>query len=370
MLLIVQLMTSEKAGAWKRMSLAFIILLLYVAMNWSVIFPVSSALVCLLLIKPARIKFLLPVVILSAFLVILVTYASLSTKYGSGTGTPKTGAVHNAFQAMWDNYLWGRHGYGGGHTMTLFKALPRMLAANTIGLFPLILYFIYQMVREFRRAGFSRVALSLAPLATVILGILTLRNLFGHHSWMAGPPLMAGMIFSLALMERRRESAPSEEPSHANTCSVIRTAALIGAAVYMFFMLLISRAYMGGAPEVIDLVTKNTSRHSLILLAPDLPSQFRDESDRMAAEFDRKVAPYPEWKSGSTVPAGGVYVLSSVPHLEKELSAVDSTTAGNELGKSLFSGLFRFYQVHIAKRDPGEKLELDSPYYLYRLVQP
>jgi len=370
MALIIHLMQAEGSGTWKRMTFASLILLLYTAMNWSVVFSVAAGMACLLLIKPARIKLLLPIVIGAGLLVLLVTYISLANKYGAATH--KAAGSINAFDAIWDGYLWGKHGYGEdpSNSMTLFKALPRIIVVSIIGQLPLIIYYLNLLVKEFRRVGWRRLMPCLAPLGAVILGILTLRNLFGHHSWMAGPPLISGMIFSMALLERRRESVPVESPALAGNPFAIRAALLMGAFVYMFVILLASRAYLGGVPELVDLVTDNTSRHSLILLAPDLPAQVIDQSGRMAGIFDRKVAFYSDWKGGSARPEGGVYVLCSTPRQEKELQQVASTHAGGQLGRNFFRSFFSFYQRHVARRNAGDKLEVDSPYYLYRLAQP
>ena len=277
-----------------------------------------------------------------------VTYSTVSAKI------PSNLAGEQPHDLLWQTYLWGANGYD-GHGMTLGKMLVRNVLTTTPGLLPVFLLLGFLCLR----GGVPRnqVLLSLAPLAVSVIGVLGMRNLFGHHPWMSGPPVLCGTLFSIGLLQL-----------HGGSFDLIlrRAAAWIAVGVaYCLLWVAVLAACNANTYTLGSLVSKNTQRGSLIVLMPDVGPAFYDAGPRWTEIFDRKVVRYADWMAGGKKDQASVIEFSS----KAELEGRHPFARSSELGKfdHLLMQAIGYYRTRISKRAAGDCLETGEAYYLYHV---
>jgi hypothetical protein len=271
----------------------------------------------------------------------VLALVSVAAKYGSsgaGTGT------------VLGNYTWGHFGYGAD--LTTGRAFLRIGFTNVIGLFPLWLVLAYAIGRRVRnRGGFSLPMFG--PLAMAVADLISMRNYFGHHPWMAGPVLIVGIIFSLVLLRVPRAEADEKIPFK------LMPAWAVGCFVYGLVVLLFFRANETQLLDLIQLVRCNTARSDTIVLRKsDLNTAAL--ADRLPELLDRRLIVVDGLQQLAAEKDHWV-ILSSV-ELNGPLTPFAQSTiqSGSWLGK-----VTGWFNKSVAKRRAGDRLELSETYLLY-----
>lgn len=347
MVLAVQLICTGSVGA---ILAGAALMLAYSQLNWPTIFPLASASVYLMIRlnkRPAVVLFVLAVALVG---LAAVAYSTVSSRVVSN-GTGVAGQSHDY---LWQSYLWGAKGYD-GNGMTLQKMLVRNVSKNTVTLLPVFL--LVGSLCVFGNVQRKHALLSLAPMAIAVIGALGMRNLFGHHSWMAGPAVLCGALFSIGLLQ-----------FYGGTFdwSMRRAAVwMIGGVTYCF---LLGGAFYGCDASLYslrDLVAKNTKRDCVIVVMPDVGPAFYESYERWSETFDRKVIKYSDWVRGEPKYSdrGSVIRLSAKADIDGRAPFARSPKLGI-VDNLLMSGI-HYYRVRISKRAQGDCLEVGDSYFLY-----
>ncbi|HUE37584.1 MAG TPA: hypothetical protein VMO20_09350, partial [Candidatus Acidoferrum sp.] len=174
--------------------------LAFMSLNWTTGWIFAPCL-CLLFGMPGvnrrALIYLAGVMALGVCLVVAVSFAVKASGDAGARGHVKPLNVLAG-------YLWGSGGYGAG--LTTGRAFLRLAVVNGVGLLPPGLALVYATAQRMRGgAGFPWFAFT--PLALTIMDMVIMRNYFGHHPPLGGPLLLAGLVFSLALL---RASPPGD----------------------------------------------------------------------------------------------------------------------------------------------------------------
>jgi hypothetical protein len=281
----------------------------------------------------------------------LVVAASFAAKFIHNTGDSAS-AGFGPGQII-AGYTWGSGGYGEGTSTG--RAFLRLAFVNVIGLLPLWLIFIYALVR-YARAGTRPLWLALAPLTLTIADVIIMRNYFGHHPWMAGPVLMIGTLFSLALL-RPLPTADARETSEKIPFKVVCGVALL-CFVYGFAVLTFFRVNEMGLLNLVKLVQQHTARSdTIVLLKSD--SQTAPLVDRLIEPLDRHIIIV---NGVQDLAAESHWVILSPVKLDASLALVAQSAADSH---SWLTDVADWFNHSISKRAPGDRLELPASYYLY-----
>lgn len=326
------------------MILIFFLTFCFMSLNW------TSAWVCgpciLLFLGTPRVnpRSLILFVAITVISGLTIVGASVLAKLGVG----KTGITPSHFTDFLSGYTWGNTGYGEG--LTTGKAFLRLAFVNGVGLFPLWVALIYAISGAVRHdAQFPW--LTLAPLGLIFLEIGAMRDYFAHHPPMAGPLLLVGVVFSLSLLKvSLAEKIPQKiVPITALICFIY------GLAVLMFF-----HANQANLLSLAGLVRAHTARSDIIAVVKNADPKTAALAYRLDEFLDRHVIVVDDPKD----PAAGknhCVVLSSVK-LNGSLTLIAQSSAAPQ---SPLNRVDDWFNHSIARRNPGDRLELSETYFLY-----
>lgn len=274
---------------------------------------------------------------------------SVAAKYGAG----KAVEGNVAGTGVLGNYFWGSEGYGGG--LTTGRAFLRLAFYNGISLLPLWLLFIYAAgQRAWSGAKFSW--WMFAPLALAAANLVIMRNYFGHHPPMAGAVLLAGLIFSLVLL--RTPSAEEVKVQPSVPFGFVPVLAALGFAYGLAFLIFF-RANDASMLALEHLVRAHTARSDvMVILKTDTGTAGMVE--RLEEPLDRHVI-VADKAEDSTDGKDHLVILSAVP-LDNSFSLVAQSAPPSQ---TWLNKVTDWFNQTIAKRSPGDRLEMADTYYLY-----
>jgi hypothetical protein len=329
----------------------FVLTLGFVSLNWTAAWVCGASIFFFMARPGINRRGLIFLFVVMAIGILTVAAMSFAVKAGSdmsGAG-PKIGPGR-----IIAGYTWGNMGYGEG--LTTGRAFLRLAFVNGIGLFPLWLVFLYAMACRIRSgAGLSW--LMFAPLALTVSDVVIMRNYFGHHPWMAGPVLLVGVVFSLVLL---RTLPPGHAPEISGKIpfKIVLVLALL-CFVYGFAVLTFLRANEEELLSLMHLVREDTARPDTLII-PKTDSVTVPMVARLNESLDRHIIIVDDVK-GMAVTNNHCVILSAV-ELDNSLSLRAQSTAHSKLGLGPVTGWF---DHSVAKRVPGDRLELADTYYLY-----
>ena len=188
-----------------------------------------------------------------------------------------------------------------------------------------------------------------------------MRNYFAHHPWMAAPVLLVGIIFSVVLLRAREESqaaAPGWNGKH-----LLMPAALLLCFVYGLTVIIFFRANGTNERLMTSLVRHHTARSEFIVIVKSLDPQTAQIAARLDEVLDRRVV-----------------VADDLDHLPAEnkhmvIMSANPTTSGLNLraqmntaataSPSWLTRVGNWFNHTIARRRPGDRLDLADNYFLY-----
>ena len=316
----------------------------FVPLNWTTAWLLAPFGIYLLLSKRVHQATTLTFLTLSAIGAIIFVAVSMHAKSGGQAADGK----------FLGGYSWGNYGYGTG--LTTARAFTRIFFVSLVGLLPLLVIWITAFFRKNSGTGLKFFH-PLLPLAMAMLVIIALRNYFGHHPWMSGPVVIAGLIFSSALIAETMTVNPVTPNCWRQRILVATICFVYGLCVLAFY-----RTNGSEGRSLIQFVRQATARTDWILVVKDLDPATAQIGDRIGESLDRHVVVL---NSLSDFPSGQPgAILSTVPIHNHQIIA-EKTADSTVIDKRLQSVAGWFNRV-IAHRNPGDRMNIPSHFYLYQ----
>jgi hypothetical protein len=261
------------------------------------------------------------------------------------------------FLTMLQGYTWGNSGYG--LDLTTKTAVQRVVAANLIGLVPFLMAVAWWGYVNRKDAAIQWVR-GLFPLGAMILLLAVMRNYFGHHPWMSSAFILLGLVlgFHIWIFTATKRS----EPGLLKRRSWLPVLAPVGVLLYGTIVMIFFRIHNAGEFELVSMIRHDTARADTIAVAARDPA-LAGIADRFPELFDRNFLVISNVASLDSLP-GRKFLLSSV-ELPGALHLVAHSTADAISRNGLLQAPLAWYSKHIAKRNPGDKMEVPAVCYLY-----
>ena len=333
----------------------FVVTLAFIALNWTTAWVLGPLMLLLLGLPQVNRRSLGLFVLLAGLGSVLFVGVSMFNKSGGGHGNP------GALSLFLRSYLWGNVGYGEG--LSTGKAFVLLAFTNSVGLFGLWVLSVGTLAYN-RAAGGRALLLSLAPLVLAIMDVVVMRNYFGHHPWMAAPVLLVGLVFSLALLRGRltgsansagfKPAAPARAGILVLFCTMVFA---YGLAVLLFF-----RSNETNTLALLGLIRHHTDRGAAIVIVQKTDPELAQMAARFDELFDRHVVVVPDLPQ---VPAVGGHpiILSAATLADATLVARNGGAAAGS--GSVMRSVSAWFNQNIARRKPGDRLEIGETYFLY-----
>jgi hypothetical protein len=333
----------------------FVLTFAFISLNWSTAWVLGP---CALLLSS------LPQINRRAVILFIALAGASSVLFVVGSIIAKIGGHHVAgagtanLSALLRGYTWGNTGYGSG--LTTGKALLRLAFVNGIGLLPLLVICGYAVMKGLR-GRHQKTWLALSPFSLAMVEIGFMRNYFGHHPWMAAPLLLVGLIFLLVLLRvhNERDATTSGWDGKAVLVPALALLCFIYGLVVMIFF----RANETNELSLVSLVRQHTERSTGIVIVKSLDPETARMAPRLDGEFDRRVMVADDLDH---LPAGKapIVILSTAPS-SGVLNLLVQTSDGETNPQSWLRKTADWFNHSIARRRPGDRLELADAYFLY-----
>ncbi|HEX3626760.1 MAG TPA: hypothetical protein VH280_15215 [Verrucomicrobiae bacterium] len=330
--------------------------LAFMSLNWTTAWVCGPCVFFLLAMSGLNRRGLITLIAAMVVAVPLVVLLSFSAKYGHhaqgaigiAPGKPSSGIL-----GVIAGYTWGSGGYGEGQSTG--RLFLRLAFTNIVGLFPIWLIFIYALARQIH-AGVRLSWLVFAPLALTVANLVIMRNYFCHHPWMAGPVLVIGVIFSLAIL--RTSSAENATDALGKIpYSVVHPVALL-CVIYGFAVLAFLRANETEQLALVKLVREHTARSdTIVILKGD--SSTAGLAERLDDPLDRHLVVVDNLNDLAN--QDHCIILSSVA-FDNSPRLIAKSEASSD---SWLTQVADWFNRSISHRQPGDRMELRDSYYLY-----
>jgi hypothetical protein len=327
---------------------AFAVMVVYMLLNWPTLFPLGITAVYVLCKRSDWKKVAgLFAVALAVGLGVLVV--SMHSRHVSGTNSGD----------FWNSYLWGPLGYDGSG-MDTGKAFVRITAVNSVAWLGLAVAGFAVLLcnglgENWRRAPW--------PLLASIAAVFVLRNYNAHHPWNAVCQIGLGMVFSLELLVGEKPIA---------TRARLWTATGVAVAFSVFYVVAWLAFYEFNKRDfdpLHEMITTQTPRHALIVVADGLTSAGQTDLKPYEDEFDRKLMPLDEWNlHAAEIGRSGkdVYLLAHVT-VPPGATLVAESQIRPTWADRIMAPLFEFYRTKISRRASGDRKQYFDEYRLYKL---
>jgi len=332
----------------------FLLILVFTALNWTTIFVHAMLFVTLLLLPRVSWRHLVIYAVLTGGLVGGVVLTSLASKMGSAQGS---GA---GLATILSGYGWGNTGYG--VDLTTRTACTRLLAANLLGLMPLLIFLGWQFRRPAVRQS-GQGLLFLLPALVPVVEVLGMRNYFGHHPWMSIHFIILGIILA-AVVWNARAAAPAAPVAEPRRRLPFRLGWLAMTFTYGFIVLAATHAHNEPLLRLQALIAENTARHTTIVIRQDTDPALAGMAARLPETFDRHLVVLPDASPAAwaAIPPPRI-MLTAVP---PPADAIRAQTTHARGGNPVLARLLGWYSRHIANRRAGDKLDVGDQYYLWQ----
>jgi hypothetical protein len=330
---------------------AFGVMVLFMPLNWSTLFPLGIAAIYVWC-KTAEWKKNAAYFAGALLIGLGVLAVSMHSKHANAANTGD----------FWNAYLWGPLGYDRAG-MTFAKAFVRITAVNLVAWLPLIATGVALLLANgigpnWRRAPW--------PLLASIAAVFALRNYNAHHPWNAVCEIGLGLVLSIELL------VGAETKIKPLTQKVLAVGAMVFSLGYLVAWLALDEYNGRGMTAVQTLAREHTPRKALLVIADDLLPAGVTDYKPLAEEFDRKVVSLNEWNQRGADPAAGgkeIFLLThaTTPPPDARLVAESRTHA--TWADQVMIPLFDFYRTKISRRTPGNRKEYFDEYRLYRLAR-
>jgi hypothetical protein len=348
---------------------ALILLLLatigFTLLNWTTALVHMQIFLCLLLARMVPWRRLVLYAVFGFVSAALVVCASVASKMSVGGPHPVP------FTQFLAGYTWGGSAYSSFIPSTSATAtlLVRIAFANILGLLPLWIIWGWILMRNVR-AEPIRVAVSLAPIGLAALLAVGMRNYIGSQPWTTATLFLMGIVLSLFMVLRLAALSTTPPSTTRTTGRYLIWAATFG---FGFVVLLFYREHQSRVISLVSLVRSHSARGDGIVVVrsvdaktaslavspyPGVAARLSEQLDRWLLVVDALPDP------AHPIPAS--FLLSAVPLAGDWPLAARS---GNDPLQSLplLHGALDWFSKTIARRAPGDRMDLAETYYLYRV---
>ena len=354
------LLAPEKIS-FRALVLLLVLVAAYAPLNWTTILGFGIVMAYLAAALPGKFRRVILFACITGVAGALVLAISLIDKAGDSHHAMRT----EQFSKLFNNYLWGAEGYGGQNPMTTGKAFSRLAIIGVISLLPLWIFFIRLAVRTLRQTKNPMASLFKPswPLLAASGLVGGLRNYFAHHPWMAGPVFICGIVFSCRLL---LDQAPPVAPAESEK-GTFRAAlswawpAVLGLA-YSLGILLCLRVNTASVDALVRL-TGHTDRQAVIYFSPQTDPWLAANTKRLDL-LDRVIKPLPEGNLPTKTADQFLLTSQTSPAYG---TALASTQSEPDFFSPFVARLLDWYRVHVAKRAPGDRIEVNQVLFLYPL---
>ncbi len=333
----------------------FLLTLGFASLNWTTAWVCGPCILLLFGMPGINRRTLLLFIGILGTCVALTVVASLIAKSGGGQSGIN---LSNPLQVI-RTYMSGSIGYGQG--MTWGKAFVRLAFVNAVGLFPLWLVLIYISARRIR-SGDGLSWIQFAPLILTILELGVMRNYFGHHPWMSCPVIFVGMIFSLALLQVAPAPDEKTKKTRIDVPFKFTVAATFPCILYGLAVLIFLRTNENNSLSLLGLVRAHTQRSDIIVVVKNSDPDTAKVAGRLDEILDRRVIVLDDFKD--LVGEKNHSVILSALKLDDSFTLVAQSSAHSQ---QWLSEVANWFNHSVARRNPGDRLELADAYYLYEL---
>ena len=336
------------AFTWQGGALLVVLTAIFSALNWTTVFVHGMLFVTLvaLRVKWPRLAFYAGGAAVLAGTVLAV---SLASRVGGPGSTGSGGGILS-------DYTWGNSGYGLG--MSTITAVLRLIAANILGLLPLLVYLAWLWWRRGRQVpGYF----FLLPAATAAAEVFVMRNYFGHHPWMSIHFILLGLVLSAVVWNLQARPTPEA----ANPRPVPALAILASTFAYSCVVLAAGHVHNSGELAFASFIAKNTARDTTIIVRRETDPELAGLSLRISNLCDRRFVVLSTDAGIGAAEAGAKSLLLSQVAPPAGKTAADINLADS--GSSIMKRVLGWYASHIANRRPGDKLEIpEQKFFLYQ----
>ena len=346
---------------WRSSCLLAIVLTGYSLINWTGVFALAIFAAYLFAAPEMSRRSLFLFLGVAGAAATIVVAVSVLSKMQNGTATDTT----LRWSQLYNAYLFGPGGYM-GYPMNWPKAIIRLVAANVVGLLPLLSICGWIVCRTHGiRAINGRV---LSPLLAAALSIAVMRNYFAHHAWMAASLLIVGMIFSAGLLTVDLNAGKnSRGPGIGTTTKYLAPTFAVASFLYCCAVVLFLRVNAEGEDALLSLIQQNTDRHDMIVVSRQTDALLAENAIRLSEPFDRKIVVLDSLQPLAPDDAGPKGFLLSAQSLFNGLHEVARTTRRNSFALDLARKTLAWYRRVIVRRAKGDRLETEPAYYLFSL---
>jgi hypothetical protein len=328
--------------------------LVFTSLNWTSAWAFGPCALLLLGLPQINRRAVFLFIVLAGASSVLFAIGSVVAKSGGG----RAGMGNASLVQFIRSYTWGDTGYGAG--LTTGKALLRLSFVNGIGLLPLLVISVCVAAKKFQR-GNLKFWFALSPFVLTVAEVGFMRNYFGHHPWMAAPVLLMGLVFALVLLRVNHEStvaAPNWEVKKFLVPTVVLLCFIYGLAVEIFL-----RANEVNTLSLVNFIRHQTNRSDCIVIVKNVDPQTARLASRFEDVLDRRVMVADDLDH---LPVGKdrIIILSAVPS-GSALTLLAQTSGGGASSQSWLHQTTDWFNRSIARRRPGDRLELADTYFLY-----
>ncbi len=343
---------------WKSACLLAIVMTGYSLLNWTGVFALAIFAAYLFAASETSRRDLFLFCSVAGVTAAFVVAVSVLSKMQGGAATATT----LPWSQFYNAYLFGPGGYM-GYPMNWPKAIIRLVAANVVGLLPLLS--ICGWIAYGMRTINGRV---LSPLLAAALSIAVMRNYFAHHAWMAASLLIFAMIFSACLiMVDRQAGKNGRGPGIGTTNEFLAPTFAAASFLYCCAVVLLLRVNSAGEDSLLSLIQQNTRRHDIIVVSRQTDALLAENATRLSELFDRKIVVLDSLQPLAPDDTGPKGFLLSAQSLFNGLHEVARTTRRNSFALDLARKTLAWYRRVIVRRAKGDRLETEPAYYLFSL---
>jgi hypothetical protein len=341
----------EQLGVWRYVSL-LLLTAIFVPLNWTTAWFLAPFGVFLLVYpEVARKSALIFLTLTATGAVLFVGLSVLAKKAGAHPANGNGGGFGHFLGA----YTWGDYGYYEG--LSNVRTFLRVFLVNVTGLLPLLGWWAWKTLKCFLnspRQGWT----SLLPFATAVAEIITMRNYFGHHPWMAAPVVIVGLVFSLALQVTGAEKEPTGSGGLKWPVATTASAFCFGLVVLAVF-----RANSHEGLSLVHLLRDKTARNDGVVVVKTLDPATAEVAKTISLESDRRCIVV---DTLNDIPHDGTWLLLSSRPVG-DLQLIGEEDADSQTGQTGYaSGAAHWFNRTIAHRKAGDRIEYATHYYLYR----
>jgi len=363
MAIVVSLLSKPRLGFGTIIGL-LALTIMFLSLNWSTVWLLGPCVLLLLGLPQINRRAVILFVIMAAAgcgVIVVASVLSRASFFNAGTGNG-TGAGTGNLDQFISTYLWGDASYGAG--LTTRRAALRLSFVNVIGLLPVLVICGYPAVKYFRRQN-SKDWFVISPFAASIAPVVVMRNYFAQHPWMATPVLLAGLIFSLVLLRVRMNLGGTTAGGEIipQQSILLLPAVSLACFIYGLAVVMFLRANETNQLSLVNLVRHHTQRSSYVVILKNVDPAATELAPRLDEVLDRHVGVADDLDH---LPASKdkIVILSSVP-LNGALKLLAQTSTDEKNSQSRLHKAADWFNRAIARRRPGDRLELASNYFLY-----